>query len=307
MRALRPVLVAVAFSSLGPPALAEDPAGNAVAVIQQASVDRDGGSSVIAAGDGIFMGQTLITGNAGQVQVLFSDQTRLVVGPHSSLLVSNYLMRGDTASRVVVDALGGTFRFITGNSPKNAYKIVTPTGTLGVRGTAFDFDVAPATGETHVLLYHGGVEMCGLAGACRVLSHVCDVGVIPRQDHAALVGNGDDRKPAILQRFPYMGSQVKLREDFRVPGTDVCQDTTTVADVRPPQGGTVVPGGPGQPLPPPLSPPDDPPPSPPPVGGGGGHDNKGIGNGGDTPSEGGSESGNPHAGGNGHAHGHAGQ
>ena len=46
--------------------------------------------------------------------------------------------------------LSGTARFITGSSDKRAYRIVTPQGTMGVRGTAFDLTVR--NGRTHLLL-----------------------------------------------------------------------------------------------------------------------------------------------------------
>lgn len=308
MRALRPALVAIAVSCLAPPALADAPAGNAVAVIQQAKGEVGGASSTISIGDAVFVGQTVVTGSAGQVQVVFNDQTRLVVGPRSTLVISDYLMRNDqTASKVVVDALAGTFRFITGNSPKNAYEIATPTGTLGVRGTAFDLEVLRDTGETHVLLYHGGVDMCDLNGACQLLSLTCAIGVIPQHQPALVLSRADKRKPSILRQFPYLTSQIRLRGDFRVPGIDRCQDTLVAEETGNPHGIVVSPGPPAPPSdgdnPPP--PPNDPPP-PPPGGSTSHHDNNGIGNGGDTPSEGDTETGNPGHGGNGgNGHGNA--
>ena len=69
------------------------------------------------------------------------------------------LVRADgTAGKFAVNALAGTFRFLTGNSEKSAYQIITPTGTLGVRGTKFDFTVDPRTGQTKVVLFEGQVK-----------------------------------------------------------------------------------------------------------------------------------------------------
>ena len=39
-------------------------------------------------------------------------------------------------------------RFITGGAPKNSYVINTPSGTVGVRGTAFDLFVTTYTTPT---------------------------------------------------------------------------------------------------------------------------------------------------------------
>src|SRR4051812_9553997 len=207
------------------PARAETVAGNAGDVVPQAQGNLAGATATLASGDEIFMGQRVITGNAGRVQVVFSDQTHLVVGPGSSLVIAEYLMRNNgTASKFVVNALGGTFRFITGNSPKNAYQINTPTGTLGVRGTAFDFGVDKESGETQVLLYHGGVRMCGADGSCVMLTEACSVGVIPHHDAASVYGKSDHRRPPVLKNFPYLASQAPLEADFRVGGTGGCKE-----------------------------------------------------------------------------------
>ncbi len=74
---------------------------------------------ILQVGTDVSVGETIVTGPAGQVQIVFDDNTRLVVGPGSALLVETYLLASsNTAEKLTVNALGGTFRFITGNSPK---------------------------------------------------------------------------------------------------------------------------------------------------------------------------------------------
>lgn len=217
------VLAAAAFAAL--PASAADPAGNAVAVIQQASAELDGSGTPLSDGDEIFVGQRIVTGNDGQVQIVFSDDTHLVVGPGSTLLIEEYLLRNSgTASKFVIDALGGSFRFITGDSPKNAYAINTTTGTMGVRGTEFDLEVAPNGGETHVVLYHGGVVLCDAAASCVELTKACDIGVIPKNDNAAVLAENDIAPLQEAGSFPYLKSQAKLRSDFKVDNPGKCLD-----------------------------------------------------------------------------------
>ena len=162
-------LAAVSLFTLGlfGPALADAPMGTAVAVRQDASLV--GATQVtLLQGSDLFEGQTIKTGPVGEVQVIFADDTHLVVGPNSALIVEKYLMRADgTAGKFAVNALAGTFRFLTGNSEKSAYQIITPTGTLGVRGTKFDFTVDPQTGRTKVVLFEGQVlHVCPLQGLC---------------------------------------------------------------------------------------------------------------------------------------------
>jgi hypothetical protein len=101
------------------PALAGD--GVAVGVDPEAVARLNTTSRVLIAGADVSVGETIITGASGLVQIVFADQTRLVVGPHSTLLIETYLMaNANTAQRLTVNALSGSFRFISGNSPKPA-------------------------------------------------------------------------------------------------------------------------------------------------------------------------------------------
>ena len=215
MRISASLILGLFASLIAQPALAIDPAGSAVAVIQQASAKLDGSTALLDNGADLYMGQQVITGQAGQVQVVFKDNTHLVIGPGSTLVISQYLMRDSgTASKFVINALSGTFRFVTGNSQKSAYQINTPTGTLAVRGTAFDFGVDPHSHQTNVLLYHGRVGMCEKDGTtCVWMSDACSVGVLPVGVPGAL-HYGDQRRPPILNSFPYLATQQPLRQDW---------------------------------------------------------------------------------------------
>ena len=240
---------------------ADTPAGTAVSVDPQASSQIGTSPLVpIATGDSVFMGQQIVTGSSGQVQVMFSDGTHLVVGPGSSLLIADYLLRGggDTASKFVVDALAGSFRFVTGNSPKSAYGIQTPTGTIGVRGTAFDLTVDATTHQTSLLLYHGGVSMCSSTGACISIGSQCEVGTIPQNGAAAI-----DKHEVSARQFRYAASQASLLAAFRVPGAEGC-----IGKVSSTRGGTASP----------VTTPSDI---------GGGHQDNGGGNGGNNNGKGG--------------------
>jgi hypothetical protein len=42
---------------------------------------------------------------------------------------------------VTLNAVRGTFRFLSGSSPSEAYSVVTPTMSIGVRGSAFNLAV----------------------------------------------------------------------------------------------------------------------------------------------------------------------
>lgn len=147
--------------------IAAEQAGEALAVIDQADVEGEVGERKLVVGMGVALGERVITDSGGEAQLLFNDGTRLVVGPNSALVLDQFVFRGGAAeNQFTVRALGGAFRFITGESQKDAYLIHTPSATIGVRGTSFDFVVSPD--ETNLLLYHGGTAVCGNNGECTV-------------------------------------------------------------------------------------------------------------------------------------------
>lgn len=240
------VIVALIFGLLllGTAARAEDSIAVALAVKPQADILRGTESTALIAQDRLFEGQTISTGPAGQVQVLFADNTKMVVGPGSTLLIQKILMQNDgTASSFAVKALGGTFRFLSGNSNKQAYKIATPTGSIGVRGTEFDFLVDPVTGETKVILYGGQTIICAGNDDCVTLSEICGIASTSSQSAQVL---GSARGAAGKNGFSYAGNQQPLLQTFRVDGASACaqrvqQTFQSLIDAPPASAPEVVP------------------------------------------------------------------
>jgi hypothetical protein len=91
---------------------------------------------------------------------------------------------------------------VSGNSKSSAYQIQTPAGTIGVRGTAFDFYVGP-DGTTAVVLLNGAASFCG-PGGCRQLQQRCDC-VIARPN-----GNMTDARPVNTSVLQTLGNQRAL-------------------------------------------------------------------------------------------------
>jgi hypothetical protein len=197
--------------------------GTAVGVDPDAEVQGREARTLVVGAD-VFIGDRVVTDARGLVQILFDDKTKLVVGPRSSLVIEDYLLRENgSAGRLAVNALSGTFRFITGGSPKDRYVINTPTGQIGVRGTAMDLYVTKAA--TYVLQLHGSTINCSRSGDCEVLSDVCEFGVIgsgevETLDHVREL-EGDDREKSRTW-FRFSTSQSALLRQFRVSGADRC-------------------------------------------------------------------------------------
>lgn len=196
--------------------------GRAVAVDPQAEAEAGAIRRVLEVGADVSVGERIATGPTGQVQLVFSDDTRLVVGPNSSLTIETYLMRGaGSVEAFAVNTLGGTFRFISGNSPSHAYEVRTPAATIGVRGTAFDYVATP--GETRVMLYDGEVSVCTPEGACMELFERCDLGLAQGGD-ARAVPHADPARNPMVGAFRYASVQSPLLPPFRVARADSCLD-----------------------------------------------------------------------------------
>ena len=158
-----------------------------------------------------------ITVSLGNVQLLFKDGTKLVVGESSTLVIEKVLMNGGgSASSFAVDALRGTFRFITGRSAKTAYKIQTANSTIGIRGTGFDFWV---TNDTGVVVLEGKVRLCRKNGKCTDIDAQCHGAVAQASGARAL--QGFELSQSIRNHLPYILDQSRLKQPFQL-ATQLC-------------------------------------------------------------------------------------
>lgn len=193
-------------------------AGKAVGVNPDASARQGSADRTLVVGADVSVGEQVITGPSGRVQLLFSDNTRIVVGPGSALRIESYLLNGSRADKFAVNALAGTFRFISGNSAKPAYSITTPTASIAVRGT--EFDIAVTRGQTQVMLYEGAVQLCR-GSTCVDLTKRCDLGTAGNTGAAVLDWRKDDRS-GLTASFPFANIQSILLPQFRVSGAQAC-------------------------------------------------------------------------------------
>jgi hypothetical protein len=210
------VLSGILFATLSP---AFAGIGEAVAVIPETTASGEVGLRTLVVGTEVFIGDLVESGPIGEAQLLFADDTKLVVGPNSSLVIDTYVLRNErTVSNLAINAVRGSFRFISGDSPSDAYHLTTPTATIGVRGTSFD--IAVDRDLTEVLVYSGSTEVCDLSGQCEIVEAGCGLAVASGQ--GVLASFTDEEKATqILESFPYTLEQERLLSDFQV-GTGTC-------------------------------------------------------------------------------------
>jgi hypothetical protein len=192
---------------------ASEPSGTAIAVVQSTQALGQAGNRVLRTSGAVYSGDQIVTSARGQAQVIFKDNTKLVVGPNSRMQIDAFVFNGNSSAKVVsINAVRGAFRFITGSSAKSAYKITTPTATIGVRGTQFDFNVTSR--RLDLAVFSGQTRVCDRgSGTCFVQNSGC-----------SLSQSGSGRNPRVSkvpraqldQIFPYIRQQGNLRAAFRV-------------------------------------------------------------------------------------------
>lgn len=222
IRSILHTFLALGFALIFASAAKAASEGTAVGVNPDAVARISSGDRVLKVGSDVSVGELIVTGGSGQVQIVFADATRLVVGPGSSLLIETYLLSGpNTAKKLTINALGGSFRFISGNSPKSAYLIETPTAAIAVRGTAFDLIVSRQ--QTLVMLYEGALQLCRGAGQCAQVVERCAVGY-SSPGGVATLSMQDPRRPPVVGGFRYSRFQRQLLPQFRIDGAGSCQE-----------------------------------------------------------------------------------
>lgn len=206
---------------LGAAGTANAASGTAMGVDPEAEA-RGAETRTLVVGADVFIGDRIVTGPRGQVQILFSDKTELVVGPRSALVIEDYLLRDDgSAGRMVLDALGGTFRFVTGGAPKDRYQINTPGGTISVRGTGLEIWVDWETGIAYVLVQQGAITGCSTGGDCTPADNRCEVLQIATSGTDLLGGTGDitgELRDQLKDWFKYAVDQSNLERPFWIDG-----------------------------------------------------------------------------------------
>lgn len=93
----------------------------------------------------IMVGDTLMTGTAGTMQIRMKDGTVLALGEGSEFAVQSYSYKaaGDAKDNASLKLLKGTLMQVSGQMEKSAYSLETPVSTLGIRGTTFNISVNP--------------------------------------------------------------------------------------------------------------------------------------------------------------------
>ena len=123
-----PLVVLLAMGSTA--ANAQTRIGTANSVKPEASGSVAG---TLSAGSGVHANETIKTGSSGQAGLEFNDKSNLTVGPSSQVRLDRFVYDPTkNTGAVAIEATRGAFRFAS--QGRGEVKIITPSGTLGIRG-----------------------------------------------------------------------------------------------------------------------------------------------------------------------------
>ena len=99
---------------------------------------------LLVIGADVFHNERVVTGEKGQTQMLFVDQSALTIGPNSELVLDEFVYDPDTGTgTIVMSAAKGLFRLVGGKISKDGLVVLnTPTATIGIRGGIILVNVA---------------------------------------------------------------------------------------------------------------------------------------------------------------------
>jgi hypothetical protein len=160
-------------------AQAQSPARVGEAAVVQNEVIRVSGSggTQINVGDAVLRNETVRTGAASATRLVMIDSTNLSLGANSSITLDRTVFNDEHSYKdVTIRMTTGAFRFVTGHSDKNAYKITTGLATIGIRGTILD--ILAQRGRNMVVLGSGAARVCTLSFQCTELLQPGDTAII---------------------------------------------------------------------------------------------------------------------------------
>jgi hypothetical protein len=206
MRSRPAIAIAILFAFIaGSPVLAASPIGKAV----QTSTTVSASGRTLQKASPVFLNDVLRSNATGLGQFVFDDGTKLAMGPSASVTIDKSIYKGKSVQRASIQASKGAFRFISGKL--SGRKIATPYGTIGIRGTAFDFTVR--NGRVYILLFRGAVDFGG-----KTLRRSCEyfVGGGGRVSDPQPLSAGARSGLNVSQIFPLVANQSRLTSQFRM-------------------------------------------------------------------------------------------
>lgn len=194
---MRAVLIAVAMAGVLAAAPASTQTVGTVALVKVHGFDTPPGGvrSPVFIRDNIVSNTKIEAVENGRVDVLFNDNTQLIVGSGSEVTIDRFVYDPDRSSGEASLNVGkGVMRFITGRMSSDSYSVRMPVATLGIRGTDVSIDVAE-DGVSSVSVNEGAATMTSASGDVADI----DAGFTGTTDGGEIVVSETQGVPAMSQ------------------------------------------------------------------------------------------------------------
>lgn len=161
-------LLAISLAPASASAQGDEPlaAGQVVLAIGQVSQ----GTQTLKAGDSVFPGDRLATGDDGYLYIRTRDNGFIILRPQTAATLTTYHIDAETPgqSRFRIDLHQGVARSITGDAVKEArhnFRFNTPVAAIGVKGT--DFTAYTDAHTTRIVVLAGAVVASPFGAQCQ--------------------------------------------------------------------------------------------------------------------------------------------
>jgi hypothetical protein len=125
-----------------------------------AVITRDGESIAVGTGMEIRRADFVRPDRRGYVGLVFSDDTRISIGPNTEITIDRYLFEPvEEELSLVIRLLRGTLSFLSGQIAKlspDSVQLVMPVATIGVRGTHVLIEADACLGSPRSCYSSGG-------------------------------------------------------------------------------------------------------------------------------------------------------
>ena len=120
------------------------------------AVRADGTRVELEAGDSVYQGDTLESGDDGAIGIVLADQTTFSMAENGSMVLDEMVYDpGTQEGSISLSVLQGVFTFVSGEIAKSdpdAMTLDTPVATIGIRGTQVAVSYEPGSGLKVVLM-----------------------------------------------------------------------------------------------------------------------------------------------------------
>jgi hypothetical protein len=116
---------------------AAEKAGSVVAVRGKGFIERDQRKSEARVRDAVMVRDTVFTGEASRIRLLFLDDSVLTLGEMSRVVIREFLEGGEKGRSAIFNLIDGKLRAVVG---KSAFEVHTATAVAAARGTVILFE-----------------------------------------------------------------------------------------------------------------------------------------------------------------------